>query len=53
MSKNTTTCWICGHDYPDNEMMPLPEEGEICQVCLESKDKLAIEELYDCPTKLA
>jgi hypothetical protein len=33
--KNTTTCWGCGEDFPDSEMIPRPDgEGECCPACV-------------------
>lgn len=29
----TTTCWDCGQDYLDRDMLPLEEEGEVCPKC--------------------
>ena len=32
--KPTTTCWGCGVDFPDGEMVPRPcGEGEYCPTC--------------------
>lgn len=33
---NTTTCVICGHDFPDRDMFPLDIGGELCGQCLDS-----------------
>ena len=30
---NTTTCFHCGNDFPDGDMLPLPVEGELCGNC--------------------
>lgn len=35
-SSNTTTCFHCGHDFADRDMMPLPAEGELCPDCWET-----------------
>ncbi len=30
---NTTTCLHCGQDFPDRDMLPLPDGGELCPDC--------------------
>ena len=32
---NTTTCAHCGHDFPDGDMLPLEQGGELCGDCME------------------
>jgi len=35
--KCTTTCWICGRDYPDEDMIPREcGEGELCPSCVKT-----------------
>ena len=35
---NTTTCFDCGNDYRDRDMMPLPDEGELCAACWDKRE---------------
>lgn len=50
--KPTTTCAICGQDWPDTDMTPLGDEGEICIVCAKKNDSVQVESANtDPPTK--
>ena len=33
---NTTTCASCGLDFPDADMLPLNQGGELCSDCMEN-----------------
>ena len=35
---NTTTCYRCHNDFPDNEMLPLDDGGELCPHCVKFLD---------------
>ncbi len=37
---NTTTCWRCHQDFPDGDMIPLPDEGEVCPSCARPGDEI-------------
>jgi hypothetical protein len=41
--RNTTTCALCGADFPDADMIPMPDGGELCDSCASDVTANAVE----------